>query len=404
MKKYYDEQEKDIEVKYKKKKEKLEAEQKALKEPSDTLAQTSAKIEASDARKKALEKEIKNINEDPDSWKFDPKNQEEKYKSESDTNISDNGITNSSSDLEQEPLDGQMLNSDDEESEEEKEEKREEQAAKRKEYLQQLLDEENTYNTELVESRKAAQDRLNEINENGFKTEADLQAEMVKLDNEKAEEQAKLAEKRKEIAKQEAKIKFVEDIANLTRGIITSTASTAQGAAVALAKGPILGPILAAMVTAKGAIEIAIQTKQLAALKSTSPFEDGGLLNGKRHREGGMRIEGTNIEVEGGEYVVNRESTQKNIGLISYINKQRRALDSDDLHNYFSSPIPSQQDPIQNMLKEGVQVPMLPVASNLEAEILHAIQGINFQPRVAVTDINHVQHQMALVDEWVGMT
>lgn len=56
---YYTEQEKNITAKYKKKKEKLEAEQNALKEPSETLTQTEEKIKTSDARKKAQENEIK---------------------------------------------------------------------------------------------------------------------------------------------------------------------------------------------------------------------------------------------------------------------------------------------------------------------------------------------------------
>lgn len=150
-------------------------------------------------------------------------------------------------------------------------------------------------------------------------------------------------------------------------------------------------------------MQIAIQTKQLAALKNTSPFEDGGLLNGKRHREGGMRIEGTNIEVEGGEYVVNRESTRKNLELIQYINRQRRELGSTDLNNFFASPTPTQHTPFLSALEDGGRVPMMPLANNFEAEILQAVKGINLQPRVSVTDINTVQDQMARVDEWTGL-
>ena len=47
----------------------------------------------------------------------------------------------------------------------------------------------------------------------------------------------------------------------------------------------------------------------------------GGLLNGPSHAQGGMPILGSNIEVEGGEYVVNKQATKDNLGLLNVINK-----------------------------------------------------------------------------------
>lgn len=47
---------------------------------------------------------------------------------------------------------------------------------------------------------------------------------------------------------------------------------------------------------------------------------NGGLLNGPSHKKGGMPILGSNITVEGGEFVVNKRSTAKNIGLLQKIN------------------------------------------------------------------------------------
>lgn len=48
---------------------------------------------------------------------------------------------------------------------------------------------------------------------------------------------------------------------------------------------------------------------------------NGGLLNGPSHSRGGMPILGSNIEVEGGEFVVNKRSTEKNLSLLNSINK-----------------------------------------------------------------------------------
>lgn len=49
-------------------------------------------------------------------------------------------------------------------------------------------------------------------------------------------------------------------------------------------------------------------------------FADGGLLNGKPHSQGGMPILGSNMEVEGGEFVVNKKATSENLPLLETIN------------------------------------------------------------------------------------
>lgn len=47
---------------------------------------------------------------------------------------------------------------------------------------------------------------------------------------------------------------------------------------------------------------------------------NGGLLSGPSHANGGMPIMGSNVEVEGGEYVVNKRATARNLPLLSAIN------------------------------------------------------------------------------------
>ena len=48
---------------------------------------------------------------------------------------------------------------------------------------------------------------------------------------------------------------------------------------------------------------------------------NGGLLNGPSHRNGGMPILGSNIQVEGGEFVVNKHAAKRNLGLLTSINQ-----------------------------------------------------------------------------------
>lgn len=52
-------------------------------------------------------------------------------------------------------------------------------------------------------------------------------------------------------------------------------------------------------------------------------YENGGYLNGPSHANGGMPILGSNIDVEGGEFVVNKKSTAKHRGLLESINREQ---------------------------------------------------------------------------------
>lgn len=54
----------------------------------------------------------------------------------------------------------------------------------------------------------------------------------------------------------------------------------------------------------------------------------GGLLKGKSHISGGMPILGSNISVEGGEYVINKEATKKNLPLLSKINSGEYSINA----------------------------------------------------------------------------
>ena len=72
-----------------------------------------------------------------------------------------------------------------------------------------------------------------------------------------------------------------------------------------------------------------ITSKELDKLKSNGNDYDivfkqklakGGVINGPSHEKGGVAVAGTGIEVEGGEFVVNKKSTAKNIEILKSIN------------------------------------------------------------------------------------
>lgn len=259
---------------------------------------------------------------------------------------------------------------------------------------------------ETVNKREESDSRIQELEEQAkgargaraLQLQQQIDAEMA-TNQKLAEQEKQLAKDKekaeKEAAKKEKQMKKVE----LAQNIVQGMSNVALAVTKALAKGPIIGQILAGIAAAAGAVQIAIMSKQLAK------FEKGGLLRGKRHSQGGMRVEGTNIEVEGGEYVVNRESTSKNLGLIRYINSQRKQLQAEDVHTYFARPtMAAAETPFSRHFEAGGELPTIVNTPNADNEqLVDAIRSMKFEPRVAVTDILRVQDEMASVDGWSGI-
>lgn len=214
-----------------------------------------------------------------------------------------------------------------------------------------------------------------------------------------AEQEKQLAKEKekqeKEIAKKEKQQKKLQ----LASDIVTGIAGTASAVVGALGSHPFTPAniLLAKIVGAMGLLQVGIMTSQLAKL------EKGGLLKGKRHRDGGMRVEGTNIEVEGGEYVINREATRNNLKLLEYINNSKRPVDAaaiPTLNQRFNMPA----SPIKIMMQQGGMMPTVePAANNEYTSIIEAINTIDFSPVVSVQDINRVQQNVTEVRTLSGL-
>jgi hypothetical protein len=156
---------------------------------------------------------------------------------------------------------------------------------------------------------------------------------------------------------------------------------------------------LAGLVGAAGAVQIGIMTKQLTKLA------EGGEITGPSHAAGGARIHGTNIEVEGGEYVINKETTGKNKGLIRFINSQRKELRPEDISAYFSAPPRVVASPFKTVFAEGGQIPHLEsdAAQAIDyGQLAEAMSTITIRPVVSVTDINRVGDEVVMVKDLAG--
>lgn len=167
-------------------------------------------------------------------------------------------------------------------------------------------------------SNKYQQDQQNELNavEKRYGKEYDALDNMLikkqigekeynrrklELDKKKAAEEDKI---KREYARKQKEIAIIQAVINTAVGV---TQALAQG-------GGILGVILGAIVLAAGAIEIATISGQQFEKGGHGKIDKdkGGVLQGKSHKDGGIKLPGIG-EAQGGEYfaVINRGSTEK---------------------------------------------------------------------------------------------
>ncbi|GHV19013.1 hypothetical protein FACS1894179_10460 [Bacteroidia bacterium] len=196
--------------------------------------------------------------------------------------------------------------------------------------------------------------------------------QQLAIETQKAEEE--VAKKEREQKKMDAAKKILE------AGVNTAVAVTAALPNIALA----------AIVGAMGAASTAIAAANYAKM------EDGGLLNGASHANGGMKIQGTNIEVEGGEFVVNKRSTQQFLPLLEAINKQGRISNNITTNNIYRT------------FEQGGQLDY-ELMSNLVSnnnpynQLQNKLDDVNNKPiYVNVNEINRVNQRVARVREMAG--
>ena len=201
------------------------------------------------------------------------------------------------------------------------------------EYAKQKRDEDtedskNSY-TEVAESLADNFRQIAQVAQTGvdvFRQYIDIQLEALDQAEQKAiesltgtqEEQARkriqiqedYEERRKELTKR-------GQIAQLRLTQASALANVADAITKALTAGPVVGQILAGITAAIGLAQIAVIQSQISQVQS---FARGGLLFGPSHQQGGITLS-NGAEVEGGEAIITRNSTQLYRGLLSQINQ-----------------------------------------------------------------------------------
>ena len=154
------------------------------------------------------------------------------------------------------------------------------------------------------------------------------------------------------------------------------------------------------------ALAAATTAAQLAIMKSNKPYAKGGLLEGKSHKEGGIPVGNSGIEVEGQEYVVRKKSTAPNLDVLEYINKSERRLSLDDFIDFFTSGKAKKviMHPSRHFA-EGGTLPLLNNNYDFDDRLITAFEKYAQRPSyVSVVDINSRQAAVKNVQVLAGLS
>lgn len=115
------------------------------------------------------------------------------------------------------------------------------------------------------------------------------------------------------------------------RDVISAIISTALATANALATQPFIPTGLA-----MGSLAAALGAVQIAIIKSQK-YKEGGIIDGKSHAQGGVKVFGGRAELEGGEMIVNKTTTMQNVEVLEYINSKKKRMSLDDFIEFYTS-------------------------------------------------------------------
>lgn len=224
------------------------------------------------------------------------------------------------------------------------------------------------------------------------------------LNAEMAAQRSSLAEE-KRIEKEEQKLKDKKDREEKKRLEAQKKQQKAQaiinGAVAfmnALAQQPIwLGIAMAAMT--------AIMTAAQIATIDSQKYADGGVIQGRSHAQGGVKVLGGQAEVEGQEFITNKRTTSQNVDLLYYINSKKKKLDlSDFIEFYASGKTTKNISPTRRVFADGGQIPTLRGDIDINGRLLTAFEDYSNRPvQVAVVDINERQAAVRNVQVMAGL-
>ena len=154
---------------------------------------------------------------------------------------------------------------------------------------------------------------------------------------------------------------------------------------------------------ALSAVALGLGLRNVMAIKSTPIYEDGGVIQGARHSQGGVKVLGGQAEVEGGEFITNRKSTAANLPLLHYINDKKKTLTAEDLLEFFSNGTPRMRSKATNKFASGGQLPTTNGAEVTRVVNVADIAEDNTTYVVSVVDIINATDNLKKVQALSGL-
>lgn len=277
---------------------------------------------------------------------------------------------------------------------------------RRMEELDKFIDE---YEEKLDKQKQITEEHANEVERiegalasaRGDRRQAlidKLNAEMA-AQRESLAQEKKIEKEKKKLEAQKEKEALEQRKKEKQRAVIDAIISTALAVANGLATKPFmpLGIAMGALAAALGAVQIGVIASQ--------KYAEGGLLQGKSHREGGVKVLGGRAEVEGGEYITNKKTTQQNVDLLEYINSKKRKLNIEDFIDFYSSgKVKKAVQTPRRVFAEGGTLPTLRNDISIGNSITNALSEYNNRPVVVqVKDILNGTDRVRKVQVMAGL-
>ena len=153
---------------------------------------------------------------------------------------------------------------------------------------------------------------------------------------------------------------------------------------------------------------------QIAIMSANKPYAkggqlDGGVAVGNRHRDGGIKVLGGRAEIEGGEFITNRISTQMNTPLLEFINSKKKKIDASDLIDFYSSgKVKKNIQSISHKTKYadgGYLPPTLSTNIDINDRLIDSFERYSNRPVVvSVLDITNKQNDIKRVQTLAGLS
>lgn len=224
-------------------------------------------------------------------------------------------------------------------------------------------------------------------------------AQIKALENERAIEKEKEQNQKKQqqLEKQQEALEKKRWEQNKKNQIVQATINTYTAVSNALAVSPWFVGL------ALSAVALALGMANVAKIKAQKYYAKGGLLEGKSHSQGGIKVGNTGIEVEGGEFVTNKITTRQNLPLLEYINSKKKPLTREDIINYYDGKErPFITKSITNKFAQGGEIPTM---QNIDVRDLVNYQQPqdNAQYVVSVVDIINAADNVRNVQTLAGI-